>query len=47
MKIYLDKYCTDLMFLAVMVCVILSSTKLSLIIFNFAFSSFQDITLVC
>ena len=34
-KINLDNYCTDFMFLVVMVCVTYSSTILSLIIFNF------------
>ena len=33
--IYLNKYCTDFMFLLVMVCVTYSSTISSLIIFNF------------
>ena len=32
--IYLNNYCTDFMFLVVMVCVRYSSTILSLIIFN-------------
>ena len=33
--IYLNKYCTDFMFVVVMVCETYSSTILSLIIFNF------------
>ena len=33
--IYLKNYCTDFMFLVVMVCITYSSTRLSLIFFNF------------
>ena len=33
--IHIDNYCTDFLFLVVMVCVTYSSTILSLIIFNF------------
>ena len=33
--IYLNNYCTDFVFLVVIVCVTYSSTILSLIIFNF------------
>ena len=35
--IYLNNYCTDVMFLVIKVCVTLSSTILSLKIFNFPF----------